>query len=93
MMLLQGTLEYVDGQCCPVCKPRSICSPHSVTKTVKVGDEDECVSVGKIEVTSCKGTCGSGATAMFVVPYIETDCKCCKPTSMEKKKASFLCKF
>ena len=62
---------------------------HSVVPTeMKVGD---CVSPAKVNMTQCVGTCGSNATTVFMEPFVETNCKCCKPTSMTKQTVNLQC--
>ena len=62
---------------------------HSVVPTeMMVGD---CVSAAKVNMTQCVGTCGSNATTVFMEPFVETNCMCCKPTSMTKQTVDLQC--
>jgi hypothetical protein len=85
-----GTLEYVEGECCPICKPKEKeeCVKGSIEEVMEV---DGCVSDGPVSRTTCSGSCKSHADAVFVAPFIETDCKCCKPVAMSRKSIQLTC--
>ena len=84
----QGTLEYVDGKCCPVCKPKEECARKEINETMVVG---ECRSEHPVPRTVCRGSCESHADALFVEPFIETDCKCCKPVALGRRSIELNC--
>jgi len=85
----EGELVRVKGECCPVCKPKNeTCLHKSFNTTINV---DGCVSDEPVEKTVCSGMCGSKAATIFQAPYMTTDCRCCKPTSMERMTASLTC--
>ena len=86
--LFQGTLEYVKGECCPVCKPKEECARKELNETIVVG---ECRSEHPVPRTVCRGSCESHADALFVEPFIETDCKCCKPVALGRRSIELNC--
>lgn len=81
-------LKLLPGECCYKCLPKSDCVRQEENSTVEI---DGCVSDQPVLQTSCKGTCGSNATATFMAPFMKTDCKCCKPTQMSKKSVTLTC--
>ena len=52
---------------------------------------DDCVSVDEVLATSCSGTCGSNATALFESPHMESLCTCCKPSATRTKVVDMIC--
>jgi len=87
-MKCDGKLEYVSGQCCPVCQPQ--CAPKIVSQKVKIG---ECVSKDSVELNMCSGTCGSSATVDLEKDpmSIVSDCKCCQPVQAVQTKMTIEC--
>ena len=82
-----GELVHVEGECCPVCKPKE--NPCEVGSTTEVITVDECVSAEAVEMTSCAGTC---ASSFMVTAYgVSSDCKCCKPATSEKFTVTLNC--
>ena len=72
----------------PVPRETAACAHSVVPTNMKVGD---CVSTAMVNMTQCVGTCGSNATTVFMEPFVETNCKCCKPTSMTKQTVNLQC--
>jgi len=86
-----GELVEVEGECCPRCVPREPepeCRRAERNLTLEI---DDCVSVHEVLATSCSGTCGSNATALFEDPYMESTCTCCKPSVTRTKVVDMIC--
>jgi len=85
-----GQLTYVPGQCCPICQS-DVCDVKTTESKLLTSDGGLCVSTEKVDMTACVGTCGSSAHTIAVAPFIQTNCKCCKPARMEKKEVTMDC--
>ena len=75
----------------PLAVPREPdeCLLSEETMTLEV---DGCVSTTEVKRTMCSGTCGSNATATFVAPFMEAECKCCKPAETSTQVVELLCR-
>ncbi|ELU12969.1 hypothetical protein CAPTEDRAFT_219797 [Capitella teleta] len=84
-----GELVHVPGECCPVCRGKK--SGCMGSKQMVKLNIDGCVSKQLVEKTSCGGSCDSGARSIFQAPFLETSCKCCKPTGLERINVQLKC--
>ncbi|XP_076800960.1 uncharacterized protein LOC143445613 isoform X3 [Clavelina lepadiformis] len=84
--------QHVEGQCCPQCvarpPPISDCAP---VKVQRVWEMSNCTSDGEVELTTCQGRCESNTTMLAEPPFIQTNCRCCKPAEVETRTVSFTC--
>merc|ERR1712062_194051 len=86
-----GQLTYLEGQCCPICQ-KNVCNVKSELRPLATEKEGKkCISKEMVEMTSCQGTCGSTAHTIDIAPFIQTDCKCCKPVHMTKRSVQMDC--
>ena len=72
----------------PVPRGTAACAHSTVATEMTIGD---CASAAPVNMTQCVGTCASNATTVFTSPYLQTNCKCCKPMSMSKKTVELHC--
>merc|ERR1719370_2293844 len=85
-------LQYVEGQCCPICVARPLvdesCAPITISTMLNI---DGCVSDEEIELNACNGRCASNVTMIQEPPFVQTNCHCCKPAEVEHRTVTLTC--
>nr|XP_039273324.1 mucin-5AC-like isoform X1 [Styela clava] len=88
----QANEVFVNGtetECCR-CEPAPVsqCQPSIRLAQVQM---PECYTAEEIELTTCSGNCPSHFSAVAYPPYMEVECTCCKPVTVESRQVSMNC--
>ncbi|XP_077978588.1 uncharacterized protein LOC144434020 [Glandiceps talaboti] len=91
-----GENEYpmtYDGECCPRCVKTSSDNCRVMAAEEQIIKVDDCVSPNKVALTYCSGRCASNVTviASLPVPYMATECTCCKPLRTKTEEITLTC--
>uniref|UniRef100_A0A8C6WH26 CTCK domain-containing protein n=1 Tax=Neogobius melanostomus TaxID=47308 RepID=A0A8C6WH26_9GOBI len=85
----QGT-ETVDADgCCKVCIPRG--HPCSLSSSMTVLESQGCKSKRPVNMTSCRGACGTFAFFSARLGSLQRSCSCCQEASTSKRTVELVC--